>query len=86
MIFQNRKTELKELERIWKLCEISTHFTILTGRRRVGKTELVKKLCENKEHLYFFIGRKNIFQQLPNHDQHFHDDNLMPRDFAYTIL
>lgn len=60
MKFQNRKTELKELERIRKLCEISTHFTILTGRRRVGKTELVKKLCENKEHLYFFIGRKNI--------------------------
>lgn len=44
MKFQNRKTELKELERIRKLCEISTHFTILTGRRRVGKTELVKKI------------------------------------------
>ena len=59
MRFYNRKDELEELERVRKLCNRSTHFTILSGRRRVGKTELVKKFCENKEHLYFFIGRKN---------------------------
>ncbi len=35
------------------------HFTIISGRRRVGKTELVKKFCSDKEHFYFFIGRKN---------------------------
>ena len=60
MKFYNRKTELDEFERIWKLCDKSTHFTILSGRRRVGKTELVKKFCEDKDHIYFFIGRKTL--------------------------
>ena len=59
MKFHNRKTELEEFERIWGLCSVSAHFTILTGRRRVGKTELVKQFYANKPHLYFFIGRKN---------------------------
>ncbi|MCG7849820.1 MAG: ATP-binding protein [ANME-2 cluster archaeon] len=58
MKFHNRNTELEELERIWGLCSVSSHFTILTGRRRVGKTELVKQFYANKPHLYFFIGRK----------------------------
>jgi len=59
MKFYNRKEELKELERVWKLCNKSTHFTLISGRRRIGKTELVKQFCKGKEHLYFFIGRKN---------------------------
>jgi len=58
MKFYNRKNELEEFERIWKLSSRSTHFTILSGRRRVGKTELVKKFYADKDHLYFFIGRK----------------------------
>jgi len=58
MRFHNREKELNELERIWRLCSASTHFTILTGRRRVGKTELIKQFYTDKTHLYFFIGRK----------------------------
>ncbi len=60
MKFYNREYELNELERIWNLCSRSTHLTIISGRRRVGKTELVKKFYSDKEHLYFFIGRKNL--------------------------
>lgn len=60
MKFYNRKHELEELERVWKLCEKSAHLTLISGRRRVGKTELVKKFCEGRESLYFFIGRKNL--------------------------
>lgn len=59
MKFYNREYELNELERVWNLSDKSMHFTIISGRRRVGKTELVKQFCINKEHLYFFIGRKN---------------------------
>jgi len=58
MRFHNREKELDELERIWRLCSASTHFTILTGRRRVGKTELIKQFYTDKTHLYFFVGRK----------------------------
>ena len=59
MKFYNRAYELNELERVRKLCSKSMHFTIISGRRRVGKTELVKKFCSGREHFYFFIGRKN---------------------------
>jgi AAA+ ATPase superfamily predicted ATPase len=55
MRFHNREKELEELERIWRLCSKSTHFTILTGRQRVGKT---KQFYAKKPHLYFFISRK----------------------------
>ena len=60
MKFHNREPELKELERVWKLCDTSMHFTVISGRRRIGKTELVKQYCRKKEYLYFFIGRKNL--------------------------
>lgn len=60
MRFYNREKEIKELERVRKLCNKSTHFTVISGRRRIGKTELVKQFCKGKDYLYFFIGRKNI--------------------------
>ena len=60
MKFCNREEELEELERVWNLCDKSMHFTVISGRRRIGKTELVKQFCRNKKSLYFFIGRKNL--------------------------
>lgn len=60
MKFYNREIELTELERVWKLSKKSAHLTLISGRRRVGKTELVKKFSSNKPHLYFFVGRKNL--------------------------
>ncbi len=60
MKFHNRKTELAELERVWALSKKSAHLTLISGRRRVGKTELVKKFSSDKPHLYFFVGRKNL--------------------------
>lgn len=59
MKFYDRTYELSELERVRELCGKSMHFTIISGRRRVGKTELIKKYCSGKDHYYFFIGRKN---------------------------
>jgi len=58
MEFCDREGELRELERVWSLCDKSMHFTVISGRRRVGKTELVKQFCKNRENLYFFVGRK----------------------------
>lgn len=60
MEFCDREEELKELERVWNLCDKSMHFTVISGRRRIGKTELVKQFCRDKENFYFFIGRKNL--------------------------
>lgn len=61
MRFYNRENEIAELKRI---CNLSfTHnsrMTVLTGRRRIGKTSLVKKAFEDSDTpmLYFFTGRK----------------------------
>lgn len=61
MRFYNRENEIAELKRI---CNLSfTHnsrMTVLTGRRRIGKTSLIKKTFEDSDApmLYFFTGRK----------------------------
>ena len=61
MKFYNREKEIAELKRI---CNLSfTHnsrMTVLTGRRRIGKTCLIKKAFADSEApmLYFFTGRK----------------------------
>ena len=33
--------------------------TVITGRRRIGKTTLIKKACEGYAMIYFFVGRKS---------------------------
>ena len=53
--FFDRKNELKILQE--KYAELSpSNMLVLYGRRRVGKTELVKKFLENiKNHFYFYV-------------------------------
>lgn len=61
MRFYNRENEIAELKRI---CGLSftqnSRMTVLTGRRRIGKTSLIKKAFEDSDEpmLYFFTGRK----------------------------
>lgn len=61
MRFYNRENEIAELKRI---CGLSftqnSRMTVLTGRRRIGKTSLIKKVFEDSDEpmLYFFTGRK----------------------------
>lgn len=48
MKFYNREKELDELQKVRELA-FSEHskLTVLTGRRRIGKTSLIFKSCEN---------------------------------------
>ena len=60
MRFYNREEELKELKRIQQLAfEESSRMTVVTGRRRIGKTSLIMKAVEKTPTVYLFIGRKN---------------------------
>lgn len=59
MRFYNRERELLRLQEIAALAGYSAHFMLITGRRRVGKTELIRKFAEGREDvLYFFVSKK----------------------------
>lgn len=61
MRFYNREHEMAELKRIEALSFTrNSRMTVITGRRRIGKTSLIKNAFKDSEHplLYFFIARK----------------------------
>jgi len=43
----------------WEQSKKSACFTVLVGRRRIGKTALLLETFKNKKHLYLFVSRKN---------------------------
>ena len=60
MKFYNRETELEALAKMRELAfNIHSQMTVLTGRRRIGKTSLIFKSCENTPTVYLFVNRGN---------------------------
>lgn len=60
MKFYNREEELTQLRNM-KENAFHSHskLTVVTGRRRVGKTMLILKAMEEEPVVYLFVGRKN---------------------------
>ena len=60
MKFYNRENEIAKLHEIRDL-SYSDHsrLTVVTGRRRIGKTSLISKALEDEPFIYLFVGRKN---------------------------
>ena len=59
MNFYNRTSELAELQRIKNLSFTDySRMTVITGRRRIGKTSLIMTSTENDPTVYLFVGRK----------------------------
>lgn len=60
MKFFGRQNEIKELQEIRNLSLQTARFTIVTGRRRSGKTSLLIKAYKDvQDMLYFFVARKS---------------------------
>ena len=60
MKFYNRTSELAELQRIQNLSFADhSRLTVVTGRRRIGKTSLIMKSIEDLPTVYLFVGRKS---------------------------
>lgn len=59
MKFFDRTTEIAILRRIREDSAQGGRFTVLTGRRRVGKTELLKHAFSDRGFVYFFIARRS---------------------------
>ena len=57
MKFYDREEEIVILQENEKLAEKNAMFTVLSGRRRVGKTSLVMKAFEGKQFAYLFVSK-----------------------------
>ena len=58
MRFFDREGEIETLRDIREKSRVSARFTVVTGRRRVGKTQLLKRAMEDEPYLYFYVSRK----------------------------
>lgn len=58
MKFFDRDREIRRLRDIRNLSTKDAQFTILTGRRRVGKTTMVIKAYDDEPFIYLFVSRK----------------------------
>jgi len=61
MKFYDRESELNVLETLNKR---RPSFIVITGRRRVGKTELIKQFIKGKNALYFFVDAYKSLSEL----------------------
>ena len=60
MRFFDRKEEIAELRKNRELSTENSRFTVLTGRRRVGKTELLHEAFSDMPYIYFYVSRKAL--------------------------
>jgi AAA+ ATPase superfamily predicted ATPase len=59
MKFYDRETELELLRNERELSKEVSRFTIMIGRRRIGKTALVKESEKGNKFLYFYVPRNS---------------------------
>lgn len=66
-MFIDRKTELEQLSQLYN----SDHaeLFVLYGRRRVGKTELLRAFCADKPHIFFIATLSSDSEQLATFSQ-----------------
>ena len=60
MKFYNREHEMAKLKEVREQAyNDHSRLTVVTGRRRIGKTSLIIKAMEGEPFIYLFVGRKN---------------------------
>lgn len=59
MRFIDREYEIEKLRKIEELSHKVAQFTVISGRRRVGKTTLVQQAYAGKPLIYLFVARKS---------------------------
>ena len=61
MKFYDREQEMAFLKETREQAEKVARFTVVTGRRRIGKTTLVREAYSDKPFVYFFVARKILW-------------------------
>ncbi|OGJ52182.1 ATPase [Candidatus Peregrinibacteria bacterium RIFOXYB2_FULL_32_7] len=84
MKFVARDNEIKVLNK--KLRENNSNFFVIYGKRRVGKTELVKQFIKDKNAIYYLADKRSSFEQLRDlskvFSETFNDKLLLKRGFT----
>lgn len=76
MKFYDREKELELLETLYRN---KPSFVVLTGKRRVGKTELIKKFSRGKKYLYLFVdSNKSRDILLLEYEEHIKEELSLP--------
>ena len=87
MKFINRTKELEAMNEKWGTK--NSQFFIIYGKRRVGKTELVKQFLKDKPSIYFLADKRNHSDQLKELGRvignHFNDKILVKNGFQDWI-
>jgi AAA+ ATPase superfamily predicted ATPase len=58
MRFYDREQEIAFLRKTREVAETTARFTVVTGRRRIGKTTLIREAYKDAPFVYFFVARK----------------------------
>lgn len=77
-MFINREQEIDALEKMYQ--GLQAEFFVLYGRRRVGKTELLKHFCQDKWSIYFIASQlreNDHLRQITEVARHVIDDPLL---------
>ena len=78
MKFYDREEQLKTLREMRELSYNGySRLTVVTGRRRIGKTTLIKEAYQDEPYVYLFVGKKSspvrrILRRVPGEDRGFH--------------
>ncbi len=59
MKFYDREIETRTLREIEEISHEFAQMTVITGRRRIGKTTLIKHAYDPNKIIYFFLARKS---------------------------
>ncbi|KIR03036.1 archaeal ATPase, fused to C-terminal DUF234 domain protein [Lachnospiraceae bacterium TWA4] len=81
-MFIGRKRELHSLKRLYQSDKFE--FTVIYGRRRVGKTALISEFIKDKNAIYFMGVESNEKQNLENFSKSIMEyDTDMPSDLVF---
>lgn len=84
MEFIGRKEELKYLEQLYNT---KPTFVVIYGKRRVGKTELIKQFTKNKLSIYYYIDNKKSLNQINEELQEIlKEKNLLEKDITLNTF
>lgn len=59
MRFYDREAEINALRKYERMSAQNAQMIVITGRRRIGKTTLIKRAFNEIPFLYFFVGKKS---------------------------